>query len=137
MTQVLPSANSKEFRKNRSILIAVFVIGLVLIGLGVGTILNSPKGGNGLVLVSGTVQNVSFGPIQFINWNESESTRNSHYAQLWFGRYEILLPGGQKYDVYYGFVKTSVSYHFTVYVPMNVTEFTANFDPAQGGSTFP
>ena len=136
MTQVLPPANSKGVRKNRNILIAVFVIGLVLIGLGVGTILNSPKGGNGLVLVSGTVQNVSFGPIQFINWNESESTR-SRSAQLWFGKYEILLPGGHNYDVYYGFVKTSVSYHFKVYVPMNVTEFTANFDPAQGGSTFP
>lgn len=130
MTQASPSANSKRFYKRRNVVIALLGIGLTLIVVIAGIVLNSQKGGNGLVLVSGTANGVSFGGIEFINWNESENTR-TRSAYIWFDRYEILLPGGHTYDVYYGFVKPGgVSFHFTVYVPLNVTAFTANFDPS-------
>jgi len=80
------------------------------------------------VKVSGSVSFAQYGTIQFINWNETTNTRYDHYSQIIFGRYSITLSGGHNYTVIFGLGGTEeYPEEFRVYVPSNVTTFTANF----------
>lgn len=126
-------------RRNRNMWIAALALGLV-IGLGLGIIVSvafilptmkqevlfaiNP------VQVSGTVSVAQKGTIQFINDNETASTRYNHYVQIVDGNYNIVLSGGYSY-----FVGISIPgvigdvYEYSLYVPANVTTLLANFPP--------
>lgn len=129
-------ARSESSRRNRNMWIVALAVGLV-IGLGLGIIVSA-----GLIFpsmvqkvsfainpvqVSGTVNETLRGTIQFINGNETASTRNNHYVQIAGGKYSILLSGGYSYTVLIGTGETGYGYEFSLYVPSNVTAFTANF----------
>ena len=79
------------------------------------------------VQVSGTVSVAAKGTIQFINDNESISTRYDHRVQLSKGNYSIVLSGGYSYEVYLGTGQTGYSYKWSLYVPLNITSLIANF----------
>jgi hypothetical protein len=79
------------------------------------------------VQVSGTVSVAQKGTIQFVNDNETASTRYSHHVPIVDGKYSLVLSGGYSYEVYIGTGQTSPSYTFSLYVPSNVTTLTANF----------
>jgi hypothetical protein len=79
------------------------------------------------VQVSGTVSETQRGTIQFINENETTSTRYNHHVQIVNGNYSIVLSGGYSYTVLIGTGETGYSYEFSLYVPSNVTTLTANF----------
>jgi hypothetical protein len=134
-----PVAMPKNSRRNRNMWIAALAVGLV-VGLGLGIIVSlafilpmrmqevlfaiNP------VQVSGTVSVAQKGWIQFINENETTSTRYSHNVPIVDGNYDIVLSGGYSYTVgisipgVIGYV-----YEYSLYVPANVTTLTANFPP--------
>jgi hypothetical protein len=129
---------SEGLRRNRKMWIVALAVGLV-IGLGLGIIVSvafilpsiyqEKTFAINPVQVSGTVSVAQRGTIQFINDNETASTRNDHYVQLVDGNYSIVLSGGYSYRVLLGTGQTSISYQWTLYVPSNVTSLTANFPP--------
>jgi hypothetical protein len=116
--------------------IAALAVGLV-IGLGLGIIVSlalifpsmvqEVSYAINPVQVSGTVSETLRGTIQFINENETTSTRYNHHVQIVGGNYSILLSGGYSYTVLIGTGETGYSHEFSLYVPSNVTTFTANF----------
>jgi len=80
------------------------------------------------VQVSGTVSESKIGTIQFVNENESASTRYDHNVQLTDGKYSITLSGGYSYNVYLGTPGlTGYLDSWILYVPSNVTNLTVNF----------
>jgi len=125
-------------RRNRNIWIAALAAGLV-IGLGLGFIVSVVSILPGMtkeailgfainpVQVSGTVSVAQRGTIQFVNYNETTSTRYYHHVPIVDGDYSIVLSGGYSYKVYIGTGQTSPSSTFSLYVPSNVTTLTANF----------
>jgi hypothetical protein len=117
-------------------LIAVLAFGIVIglaLGVAVSPIIITPEKILCIinpVQVSGTVTGVLKGTIQFVNNNEAENTRYQHRAQIINGNYSILLSGGQTYRVYIGIggITGDVPHDpYYVYIPSNVTTFTANF----------
>jgi hypothetical protein len=132
LTQQIPPSPSRS----RSIGIIALVIGLVIglaLGIFVSVLFNLPSSFHtevrvdNQVQVSGSVSETRQGTIQFINWNETTNTRYAHYAQITDGKYNVFLIGGQSYDVYVGTGETGYSYEYSLYVPSNVTTYTANF----------
>lgn len=126
------AAASKISSRDRSLKIVTLVICLAIIlaaAFFILIIFNSAKPrANNEVHVSGTVNETLFGSIQFINENETEKTRYSHIAPIINHGYSIFLVGGLNYTVYVGEpFQTSYSYSFSVFIPANVTAFTANF----------
>jgi hypothetical protein len=126
--------NPVDRPRARKMGIATLVIGLIIglvSGAFIGAIFLSSTmrgvGVNDQVQVSGTVNETQQGTIQFINWNETISTRYAHYVQITGGEYSILLVSGQSYDVYIGTGETGYSYEYSLYVPSNITTLTANF----------
>ena len=82
------------------------------------------------VQVSGTVSEVQKGSIQFVNENETASTRHGHRVPIVDGNYSIVLSGGYSYKVYVGIGGlTSALHTFSLYVPANATTLTANYPP--------
>ena len=133
MTQ--PVAWPKNFRGNRNVWIAALAFGLVIglgLGLAISPLIIAPRKIlciTNPVQVSGTVSEQK-GTIQFVNDNEANSTRYDHRAQIVNGYYTILLSGGQTYTVYIGIPGITGNVPHSpnqVYVPSNVTAFTANF----------
>jgi len=121
--------------------IIVLAVGLV-IGLGLGVIVSLafilPRMMQEAILgfavnpvqVSGTVSGMKTGGIQFINENETTSTRYNHQVPIVDGSYSIVLSGGYSYSVYVSVGGlTGYLYRFSLYVPANVTTLTANFQP--------
>jgi hypothetical protein len=138
MTQ--PVAMPENSRRNRNVWIAALAVGLLVIGLGLGIIVGVvyilPKMTQEAILgfainpvqVSGTVSTVKKGGIQFINENETTSTRYNHHVSIVDGNYSIVLSGGYSYTVLISIGGlTSYLYRFSLYVPANVTTLTANF----------
>lgn len=134
MTQ--PSSTPKTGRRKGGTWVAALMVGLVVgFGLGmVGSMLFILPSMTQKVLfainpvqVSGTVSVAQRGTIQFVNDNETTSTRYSHHVQIVDGNYSIVLSGGYSYSVYIGTGQTSPSYSFSLYVPSNVTTLTADF----------
>jgi hypothetical protein len=125
-------------RRNRKVWIVALAVGVV-IGLGLGVmfsvafILSSMKQKVFLinpVQVSGTVSVTQKGTVQFLNENETSSTRYDHYVQIVGGNYSIALSGGYSYTVGIGIPGViGYVYQFSLYVPSNVTTLTANFPP--------
>jgi hypothetical protein len=73
---------------------------------------------------------VQKGGIQFINDNETTSTRYNHHVPIVEGNYSIVLSGGYSYTVLISIGGlTTYLYAFSLYVPANVTTLTANFPP--------
>ncbi len=115
-----------------------FVIGLTA-GSAIGVLLSVkyivPAATEGLILainpvqVSGAVTRIGqMGGIQFVNENETQSTRYNHRADVINGNYTILLSGGYFYDVYISSPGlTGALATYTVYIPSNVTTLTLNF----------
>jgi hypothetical protein len=123
----------------RNLWIAALAVGLV-IGLVLGIIVSVafilPRMKQDVlfainpVQVSGTVSAVKKGGIQFINQNETTSTRYNHNVPIVDGNYSIVLSGGYSYSV--GIAIPGVIgyvYQYSLYVPSNVTTLTANFPP--------
>jgi hypothetical protein len=132
-----PPKNSK----NRSVLIVALVIGLVVglvLGVFISVLFNLPSsfhkgaGTNNQVQVSGTIQETGIISIQFISLNGNISTS----ATVTNGVYSVLVIGGQSYNVnlisstdgwqpngQWGDIAKTLS----LYVPLGVTTFTANF----------
>jgi len=132
-----PVAMPENSRRNRNMWIAALAVGLV-IGLGLGIIVSvafilpsMTQEGSCIinpVQVSGTVSVAQKGTIQFINDNETTSTRYNHHAPIVGGNYSIVLSGGQSYTVGIGILGViGYVYQFSLYVPSNVTTLTANF----------
>ena len=132
-----PVAMPENSRRNRNMWIAALAVGLV-IGLGLGIIVSVafilPSMKQEVlciinpVQVSGTVSETLKGTIQFINDNETTSTRYNHHVPIVGGNYSIVLSGGQSYTVLIGIGGlTGYAYQFSLYVPSNVTTLTANF----------
>jgi hypothetical protein len=132
-----PVAMPENSRRNRNMWIAALAVGLV-IGLGLGIIVSVafilPSMRQEVlciinpVQVSGTVSETLKGTIQFINDNETTSTRYNHYVPIVGGNYSIVLSGGQPYTVGIGIPGViGYVYQFSLYVPSNVTTLTANF----------
>ena len=139
MTQPIPMPENS--RGNRNIWIAALAIGLV-IGLGLGIIISVvfilPRMTQEAILgfainpvqVSGTVRAVKKGGIQFINENETTSTRYNHHVPIVDNNYSIVLSGGYSYTAYISIGGlTTYLYSYSLYVPANVTILTANFPP--------
>ena len=139
MTHPVPTP--ENLRGNRNIWIAALAFGLV-IGLGLGIIVSvvyilsrmRQEAILGFALnpvqVSGTVRAVKKGGIQFINENETASTRYNHHVSIVDGNYSIVLSGGYSYSVYISIGGlTSYLYKFSLHVPANVTTLTADFPP--------
>jgi len=130
---------SENSRRNRNTWIAALVVGLV-IGLAIGVELEILAGvaftpprqeilfAINPVQVAGTVSVERTGTIQFINYNETPSTRYDHKAPIVGGNYSIVLSGGYSYSV--GIAVPGIIgdvYGYSLYVPSNVTNLTANF----------
>ncbi len=80
------------------------------------------------VQVSGTVSVVQRGGIQFVNQNETTSTRYNHHVPIVDGNYSIVLSGGYSYAVFISIGGlTSYLHSYSLYVPANVITLTANF----------
>jgi len=139
MSQPIPTPENS--RGNRNIWIATLAIGLV-IGLGLGIIISVvfilPRMTHEAILgfainpvqVSGTVRAVKKGGIQFINENETTSTRYNHHVPIVDNNYSIVLSGGYSYTAYISIGGlTTYLYSYSLYVPANVTTLTANFPP--------
>ena len=77
------------------------------------------------VQVSGTVRDYQTGTIYFRTSNESVRTS----SPIIDGKYNALLIGGESYDIYIDYYHSTNYYtpDFTLYVPLGVTVFTANF----------
>ena len=139
MTQ--PAAMPENSRRNSNIWIAALAVGLV-IGLVLGIIVSLafilPGRTQEAILgfainpvqVSGTVSVEQKGWIQFINENETISTRYNHNVPIVDGNYSIVLSGGYSYRVGIA-IPGIVGYvhQYSLYVPSNVTTLTANFPP--------
>jgi hypothetical protein len=127
---------SEGRQRSRNKWIAALAVGLV-IGLGLGILTSMlvilPNFHQERVFainpvqVSGTVSVAAKGTIQFINDNESISTRYDHRVQLSEGNYTIVLSGGYSYEVYLGTGQTGYSYKWSLYVPSNITSLIENF----------
>ncbi len=130
------SQTSDVGRRSGNKWIAPLIVGLV-IGLLSGVLLSSVLNLPALIArpnienpveVSGTVSFAQSGTIQFINWNETENTRYDHHTQIVSGSYSITLSGGKYYAAIFGLGQTGAyPDQFEVYIPSNVTSFTANF----------
>jgi hypothetical protein len=107
------------------------VIGLML-GIFVSILINLPSsfhtgvGINNQVQVSGTVPNGTIGTLCFRNLNQTVETT----APITNGEYNVLLVGGQSYDIYLNWNPSSGEGLFTdfntFYVPLSVTTLTEN-----------
>jgi hypothetical protein len=76
------------------------------------------------VQVSGSVSQTQAGDIEFTSLNGTISTT----ALIFSYHYSVLLVGGQSYDVYiYLSGYSHWTYDYSLYVPLGVTTFTANF----------
>jgi hypothetical protein len=130
-----PSVPVGSHRNRNAGIAAALVIGL-LIGLVLGIFISpillptqTGAGSNNQVQVSGTVQETQTGTIGFSN--SPETYRNSSVTPIQStsfianGRYSITLVGGHSYyvQVIYGYISKS----YSLYVPLGVTTFTANF----------
>jgi hypothetical protein len=123
---------------------STYGVGLLLIGLVVGlalgfvlypTLLVAPAvGKNNQVQVSGTVQNVRYSTLCFVNLNftiETSAPINT-VSGTYNGTYSVLLVGGQSYEVFSDYcppvstVRSTTSDYNPFYVPLGVTTFTEN-----------
>jgi hypothetical protein len=77
-------------------------------------------GVNNQVQVSGTVSITQTGTIEFRNLNGTIDSS----VPITSGEYSVLVVGGQSYNVY---VHYGYGYSYSLYVPLGVTTFTANF----------
>jgi len=117
----------------KMIILVSIVFGLVVglaLGIFVSVVFNLPSsfhngvGVNNQVQVSGTVSQTQNGTIKFISLNGSINTS----VPIIKGGYSVLLIGGQSYNVFvYSFGAYSYSHSYSLYVPLGVTTFTANF----------
>jgi hypothetical protein len=130
LTQQIPQSPESS-SKNRSILIVALVIGLVVglvLGVFISVVFNLPSsfhkgaGTNNQVQVSGSVQVTQSGTIGFDNLNRTIETSGI----ISNGEYSVLLVGGQSYDVYV-YIPNDSYRTYSLYVPLGVTTFTANF----------
>lgn len=122
----------KEAKMNKRLIIGTavgIVIGLAL-GIFVSIIFNLPSSfhtGAGIgnqVQVSGKVSETQNGTIKFVSLNRTIVTN----VPITSGKYSVLLVGGTSYDVYVYLSSTDYyDYDFSLYVPLGVTTFTANF----------
>ncbi|UCB59917.1 MAG: hypothetical protein JSW72_07320 [Candidatus Bathyarchaeota archaeon] len=133
-----PSSTPENVRRKSNTWVVAFMVGLVVgVGLSIaGSILFICPFTTQEVLfainpvqVSGTVSVTQKGTIQFVNDNETASTRYGHHVPIVDGHYSIVLSGGYSYKVYIGTGQTSPSYTFSLYVPSNVTTLIADFPP--------
>jgi len=123
--------------KNSNIwIIAALAIGLMLglaIGLAISRSIIIPEKILCIinpVQVSGTIHGVIKGTIQFVNFNEAESTRYEHHVQIVNEQYNITLSGGQPYTVNVGLPGISGPVPYApgeIFVPSNVTTFSVDF----------
>jgi hypothetical protein len=130
LTQEIP-VPPKSSGGNRSVWIVALVIGLV-IGLVLGIFvsaffnLSSPvrtgAGVNNQVQVSGTVSVTQTGTIEFNSLNGTIRTS----ASITNVGYSVLLVGGQSYTVYV-YSSNGPNGYYSLYVPLGVTTFIANF----------
>ncbi len=111
------------------------VIGLIaglMLGVFMGVLITSPSGilpsktgagTNNQVQVSGTIEETGISSIEFTNLNGTISSS----APIINGVYSILLVGGQSYNVDLFEQYGNEAYEFSLYVPLGVTTFAANF----------
>jgi len=123
LTQQAPAPKSSN--KNGRIVVAL-LIGLV-VGLGIGIVIgdvvlstHSGAGTNNQVQVSGTISEAQTGTIEFDNQNGTIHTT----GQITNGEYSVLLVGGQSYSVEIYDIRY---WYYSIYVPLGVSTFTANF----------
>jgi hypothetical protein len=141
LTQQIPAPPSpKKSSRKRTIGIAALVIGLVVVlalGVFVLVLFSFNKGsfaGNGLsnVLVWGTVSETQTGTIKFSNDLEVSIDRSmpvlSTSVPIVNGQYDVDLVGGHSYNVYvYVDGHHSYDYSYSLYAPLGVGAFKANF----------
>jgi hypothetical protein len=120
---------------NNKIVISA-VIGLIaglVLGVFIGVMFISPSGilpiksgagTNNQVQVSGTIQQLQIFGIKFVSIPDGNISTTS---PLYNGGYKALLIGGQSYNVYLLNQYGGIDYAFSLYVPLGVTTFTANF----------
>ena len=111
------------------------VIGLIaglMLGLFMGVLVASPSGiqpsktGAGInnqVQVSGTIEETGISSIEFTSLNGTISSS----VPILNGVYSILIVGGQSYNVDLFEQNGKEAYEFSLYVPLGVTTFAANF----------
>jgi MFS superfamily sulfate permease-like transporter len=129
------SSTPKNSRRKSNTWIAVLGVGLV-VGLALGIVVSvlfillnitQETGIVNPVQVSSMVSETQVSSIQFVNYNETMNTRCDHHVLIVGEHSSIVLSGEQPYDVHIDTGQTSDSYEFSVYIPSNVTTFTANF----------
>jgi hypothetical protein len=125
--------------------IAALLIGLI-VGLGIGVVVgyeilptHNGAGTNNQVQVSGTINLGQSGTILFDNNQEVENNRSTTIIQasapIINSQYSITLVSGHSYNVTvtiesWGVYQapTNTTYNdFSIYIPLGVTTFTANF----------
>jgi hypothetical protein len=130
LTQQTPPPPKSSNKNGR--IVAALLIGLV-VGLGIGIVIgdvvlstHSGAGTNNQVQVSGTISETQSGSVYFYNLAPRNQTISTT-SPITNGQYSALLVGGQSYNVNIydstGYSKGS----FTIYVPLGVSTFTANF----------
>jgi hypothetical protein len=112
------------------------VIGLTIIGLVIGVfvsalfrLLSSFNNGVGIrneVQVSGTVSITQTGTIEFDTFENNTTIRVRASGSIVNGSYSVSLVGGQSYNVTVSYGEHSEQ-SYSIYVPLGVTTFTANF----------
>lgn len=102
---------------------------MIIISLVIGNLLSSFNKGVGIknkVQVSGTVSVTQTGTIEFDTFVNNTTIRVRASGSIVNGSYSVPLVGGQSYNVTVSYGEYSKQ-SYSIYVPLGVTTFTANF----------
>ena len=104
------------------------VVGLVsgvFVGIAVNLSIHGGVGTHNQVQVSGTISETGISWIQFIN--SAGNTTTATTAPITNGAYNVLIVGGQSYNVYLLNQHGDDQKQLSLYVPSGVTTFHADF----------